>query len=223
MSAAVDNFLEIVRARLLALDTSVHAVEIESRLPADAIRNILRPGSGKAGPTLARTAEICAALGLEMYIGPPRETGTVLTANISGAEFSSVPRFDATFSAGPGSENFQEHPAGAVAFRNDWLAREGISAASAIVVSVNGESMQPTLHDGDMVLIDRRRTVPRDRKIYALVGPDGDARVKRLEKLPDMLLLHSDNPKYQTEVISANDANRVRILGEVVWWGHTVR
>lgn len=40
--------------------------------------------------------------------------------------------------------------------------------------------MVPTLHDGDLVMIDERRTAIRDRHVYALVDTDGAARVKRV-------------------------------------------
>ncbi len=92
-----------------------------------------------------------------------------------------------------------------------------------MVLSVCGDSMAPTLCDGDLVMIDRRRTSPVNRRIYALVGPGDEARVKRVERLPAALLLHSDNEDFPTEIIAPSDANRIRILGEVVWWGHTVR
>lgn len=169
---------------------------------------------------LERLAEV---LDLELYIGPPREAGPLITAEIAGEDYAAVPRYDAAFSAGPGMVNPEDMPAGAIAFRKDWLTREDISPASSMVVSVKGDSMAPTLHDGDLVLVDRRKTVPRGRRIYALIGADGEARIKRVERLPSALLLQSDNEHTPTELIPEAEADRVRILGEVVWWGHTVK
>lgn len=223
MKMASLDFAEAVRARLDALETTPFAVETEGGLPADALRNVLR-GGGKAGPTLNRAAEICAALGMELYFGPPRDAAPAATTEIEGEVFAAVPRYDAHLSAGPGAENRDGEPeVGAVAFRRDWLTRERISPGDAMVLSVKGDSMAPTLCDGDLVMVDRRKTMPVGRRIYALVGPDGEARVKRVERLPTALLLQSDNDDFPTELIPAQDANRIRILGEVVWWGHTVR
>lgn len=147
----------------------------------------------------------------------------VPTLPFDSDDFAVVHQYDALLSAGPGSVNDNDIPSGAVAFRRDWLKRTGISPGDAMVLSVKGDSMAPTLCDGDLVMVDRRKTVPVGRRIYALVGPDGEARVKRVERLPAALLLQSDNENYPTEMISPDDADRVRILGEVVWWGHTVR
>lgn len=83
--------------------------------------------------------------------------------------------------------------------------------------------MSPTLSDGDLVLVDQRKIMPAGRRIYALVGADGDARIKRVERLPDMLILHSDNDSYPTELVPAAEAARYRILGEVVWRGHSLK
>lgn len=148
------------------------------------------------------------------------ETG-VTQPNFS--DFAAIPRYDAQLAAGDGIDNHDGMPIGAIAFRRDWLARLDIAPGQAMVLGVRGDSMNPTLSDGDLVLVDRRRQAPRDRRIYALIGPDGEARVKRLERLPGTLVLHSDNTDWSTELIPATDADRIRILGEVVWWGHTVR
>ncbi|MDR0809247.1 MAG: S24 family peptidase [Gemmobacter sp.] len=39
-------------------------------------------------------------------------------------------------------------------FRSDWLRREGIQPGKASLVRVRGDSMEPTLRDGAMVLVD---------------------------------------------------------------------
>lgn len=223
MRIGADKFAETIRARLAALDTSVFAAETAAGLPPDAIRNVLRTGQGKAGPTLARASEICDALGLEFYIGPPRDAGPVSITEIDGEVYAAVPRYDAQLAAGAGRQNPDQAAVGAIAFRRDWLNREGIAPGQAMVLGVCGDSMAPTLCDGDLVMIDRRKTAPVNRRIYALIGPGDEARVKRVERLPAALLLHSDNEDFPTEIIAPSDANRIRILGEVVWWGHTVK
>ncbi|WP_304616944.1 S24 family peptidase [Paracoccus sp. (in: a-proteobacteria)] len=221
MSRVDETFAETVRTRLAELGTSPFAVETKHNLPTDALRNVLR--RSKAGPTLNRVGEICEALGLELYIGPPRASAGGKGADVDGMEFAAVPRFTAQLSAGPGADHDGDMSVGAIAFRRDWLAREGISPSSAMVLPVKGDSMAPTLCDGDLVMIDRRKVTPTGRKIYALIGPDGEARVKRIERLPTALLLHSDNDGFPTELVAPSDADRIRILGQVVWWGHTAR
>ena len=122
---------------------------------------------------------------------------------------------------------------GHLAFRRDWLDRMGIAADKARIARVRGESMAPTLHDDDMVLIDTgardvqvRRRGPEDRRlppIYAVNTADGP-RIKRVERPePGQMQLLSDNNEYPVEVLTGDRLKRAEIIGRVVWWGHTVR
>lgn len=173
-------------------------------------------------PTYSKLLAIADALDFELYFGPPRGRVPSLPTQVDGSEYEAVRRYSAEFSAGTGALNHDDVLTGAVAFRRDWMARVGVTPSTALVATVKGDSMLPTLSDGDLVLIDSAKRIPRGRRIYALIAPDGEARIKRLEKLPAGLLLQSDNDDYASELIPTHDADRVNILGEVVWWGHTV-
>ena len=61
-------FGEIVAERLRQTDAKPISVALEAGLNRDAIRSVLRGRS----PSVERAAEICDALGLEFYVGPPR-------------------------------------------------------------------------------------------------------------------------------------------------------
>ncbi|MDE0003182.1 MAG: hypothetical protein OXQ29_10850, partial [Rhodospirillaceae bacterium] len=65
---ATIDFAEAVRRRLAERGQSQYRAAINSGLPQDAIRSVL---SGHV-PRLNRVEQICRALGLELYIGPPR-------------------------------------------------------------------------------------------------------------------------------------------------------
>lgn len=223
MKADQMPFTAIVERRLADLQENPFAAATRTGLSYDKLRSVLRRDDRRSEPKLSTAQEICAALGLEFYIGPPRDTGPVVTTEIDGADFAAVPRYDVALAAGNGVLNDETPPVGAIAFRRDWLSREGIQPGEAMVVGVKGDSMAPTLCDGDLVLVDRRRKTPINRRIYALIGPDGEARIKRVERLSAGLLLQFDNDAYPSDLIPAVDAKRVEILGEVVWWGHTVR
>lgn len=213
-------FSELVRLRLTELNTNAFSVEQEKGLPRDAIRNVLR-SEKNSGPTLTRAKEIADALGLDFYIGPPRETGTIYTTQIDHEDFAAIPRVDARLAAGAGAMNGDVSLQGALAFRQDWLRERGISPAQACLLTVTGDSMSPTLHDGDLVMIDERRTTIRNRHVYAFVDADGSARVKRVELVPErFIIMTSDNPAHPTETRTGPDMNRVRILGEIVWSAH---
>lgn len=97
-----------------------------------------------------------------------------------------------------------------------YLRNQGIKPQNARRVKVTGDSMEPTLYDGDSVLIDCGDTSVRDGKVYALRYGDG-FRVKRiLKKYDSSLVLVSDNKKYAEETISAEQAAQfITILGRV--------
>jgi SOS-response transcriptional repressor LexA len=220
MSTCDQSFADIVQKRLKELGKRAFTVEQERGLPRDAIRNVLR-SEKQDGPTLNRARQIARALGLEFYLGPPRETGPIYNVSLDGADYAAIPRIDARLAAGAGAVNEEVGHTDALAFRRDWLRERAISPDQACLLTVTGDSMAPTLHDGDLVMIDRRRRDIRNRRVYALVDTDGTARVKRLDVIPDrLLILTSDNPAHPTETRQGDDMNRLNILGEVVWSAH---
>lgn len=223
---------ELIEQRLKALNTNAFAVEKEHGLPPDAIRSVLR-GLKKSGTGLNNAQQICEALGLELYIGPPRDTGPVEQVILDGREFAQVPLHKASLAAGHGAENGAEPIVDHLAFRRDWLKRIGVAASKAVLARAQGDSMQPSIHDGDLMLIDTSRRdisirsrTPSDQRpapIYALLD-SGGARVKRLEQPePGIIMLLSDNPAFPPEILTGPKAAALNIIGKVMWWGHTNR
>lgn len=222
-----DILREMIAERLKELSANAYAVEMANNLPADAVRSILRGGK-KSGTSLNRVKEVCDALGLELYIGPPREVTPTPSVSLEANEYAQIPLHDASLGAGGGAENQNEEIIDHLAFRRDWLTRHGISASAAVLARVSGNSMARTISEGDMVMIDtskrqlrvNKKSSKRPAAIYALLD-DGNARVKRLIRTEgDLVILHSDNPEYPVEHRPLAD---LEIIGKVVWWGHTVR
>ncbi len=159
----------------------------------------------------------------------------MMLQSMSGAladpsEFLQVPVYEVSLAAGAGALNYGEEVIAHLAFRKDWLRGIGASPSSTVVARAHGESMAPTLRDGDVVLIDRSRADPparprdpRDKRppaIFALVD-DGHARIKRVElAAPGTLAILSDNPEFPPEF---RPAAAVALIGRVLWWGHTNR
>lgn len=179
-------------------------------------------------PSIDKLEILFDLLDLELYFGPPRDTGAVPQIVLDGTEFAQVPVHGAALAAGNGIENASEERIGHMAFRRSWLKRIGVAASAAVLARADGESMAPTIHHGDMLLIDRARAEPpkvpraatdtRPAQIYAVLD-DGAARVKRIELVPGgTLALLSDNPNFAPEF---RPSAAVAIIGRVVWWGHT--
>lgn len=202
---------------------------------ASLIKNLRMPREGEKRynlPALQRLAEV---LDLEFYFGPPRDVGLIEQISIDGLEFAHVPLHDASLAAGGGIENSTEAVIDYLAFRRDWLKKIGVSPSTAVLARIEsgelGESMIPTVHPGDVVLIDTsKRQIPVRRPdykskrapIYAFRTEMG-ARVKRLAEIGDMVVLTSDNPDFGPEFVRKDDWSETSIIGKVMWWGHTNR
>ncbi|MGE3691868.1 MAG: helix-turn-helix transcriptional regulator [Novosphingobium sp.] len=124
-----------------------------------------------------------------------------------------LPRLSLGASAGPGALTAEELPIGALRFSARWLRSQGLHAAQLSAIAVAGDSMEPTLRDGDEILVDR---TPRPLRDGVHVVRVGDALlVKRIDaSRPDSLALISDNPAYPPVDIPADQCE---VVGKVVW------
>jgi len=104
---------------------------------------------------------------------------------------------------------------GILRFSAAWLRAQGLDPAQVAAMAVAGDSMEPTLRDGDEILVDRRRRPLRDG-VYVLRRGDS-LLVKRVAASgAGRLLLISDNPAYPPIDLPAGE---VVPIGRVVWKG----
>ena len=121
-------------------------------------------------------------------------------------------------SAGTGAEVINERITDRVKFRRPWMRRRGMQAHLCRIVTVIGESMEPTLPDGASILVDMGQQEPRDGKIF-VVRVEDEIVVKRLMRHPDAgWLLKSDNPNKQAWP-TRPWPDEAKIVGEVKWLG----
>ncbi len=139
-------------------------------------------------------------------------------------EFAQVPMYDVAASAGHGALVEDEAIEGMLVFRNDWIRNElRVNPSELYLVTVNGDSMYPTLSPNDIILVhDTSHTgsVPCDG-IY-LLRLDGSLLVKRLQRRPsNRVKIISDNPSYEAYEVDADDLTDADfcVLGRVVWSG----
>lgn len=134
-----------------------------------------------------------------------------------------VPRLEVRASAGPGATPDSEHAAAAFEFDQTWLrSATGSPAAALSAIRVTGDSMLPTLADGDEIFVDRAAaTEPLRDGIYVLRIDDA-LMVKRLAIDPAgrRITVRSDNPAYPpwTDV----DPAAIAVVGRVVWVGRRI-
>ncbi len=139
----------------------------------------------------------------------------VLLQRASLAEWADVPRLPLGASAGPGAHPTEEIPSGRLRFSNRWLKAQGLEPVMLSVIEVEGDSMEPTLRDGDEILVDR---TPRPlRAGIHVIRLDDVLLVKRLETGPGgTLRVISDNAAYPRMERPVRD---VEVVGRVVWKG----
>jgi phage repressor protein C with HTH and peptisase S24 domain len=133
-----------------------------------------------------------------------------------GDSFEYIPMVEARLAGGGGSLETSDRVLGYYAFRREWLAGKG-SLESMRLMRVTGESMEPTIEDNDVVMVDFSQADVMAGKIYA-VRIDDEIVVKRLERKPGRLVFVSDNRKnYEPLEIDLAEYSNVEVLGRVVW------
>lgn len=135
-------------------------------------------------------------------------------------DFVMVPRYDVSGSAGHGSLISSEQIVDYLAFKAEWVRNSlGVQRKNLVLISVKGDSMQPTLSDGDLILIDRSRGEIEDSGVYAIQLKEA-LMVKRVQRhLDGSLTVMSDNGKYAPEKLAAGDGAALVVVGRVVWVG----
>jgi len=216
----MDKLIEAIRDGLKRKGLSETAASRLAVGNPSAIKNLrVRRGASRSHP-IENLIRVAGVLDLELYLGPPRNDAPRDQDSVE-RDFVPVHRYAVSLSAGPGLAGSQAEPLSPIAFRARWLSEQGLRADACCVVSISGDSMEPTLHDGDIVLVDCRPSQIRNGRVYAFVDASGDLKVKRLERLDGQLLLRSDNTDHQTEVRGPADTEQMKIIGPVRWSGHT--
>jgi hypothetical protein len=144
-------------------------------------------------------------------------------AGADGGHLRPVPRLDVGAAAGAGAFDGAEQAESHIAFDPAWLrqvARGGPDQLS--IIRVDGDSMTPTLVNGDDILVDRGDAADRLRDGVYVLRIEGALVVKRLAVNPvaRTLSIGSDNPAYPTWPHC--DPSAVEIVGRVVWAGRRI-
>lgn len=134
-------------------------------------------------------------------------------------DFVFIPQVRGEISAGAGSvpDDVIELK---IAFAKDWLKRRG-DPKNLSLIRIRGDSMEPTLRSGDLVLVDHNRNyLDPQGGIYA-VAMDDLIMIKRVQVLypTDRVSIISDNPQYESIEIKAAE---VRINGKIIWFGREI-
>lgn len=138
------------------------------------------------------------------------------------AQWVDVPRLALGASAGPGAVAEEDAPVGHLRFAQGWLRELGLTPGALSALTVAGDSMEPTLRDGDEILVARADADPsgRLRDGIHVIRRDGVLQVKRLQFGTGQAAVISDNHAYPSDM--AVPLRDLDVLGRVVWKGGKV-
>ncbi|WP_142849225.1 helix-turn-helix transcriptional regulator [Telmatospirillum sp. J64-1] len=149
---------------------------------------------------------------------------TYYSADELGDEFVLVPRYDVKAAAGYGAVIHSEQIVDHLAFKAEWVRRQlRVNPEYLLLIEAMGDSMEDTISDGDLLLVNTQEPRIKDNAIYA-ISVNGDLIVKRVQRrLDGTIMVMSDNPRYRPEEVPPHTADQLRVIGQVVWHGGLVR
>ena len=128
---------------------------------------------------------------------------------VSGEDFVSVPLTESAIAAGQPiipQENIEDYVL--------LHIRAAGKRTNLVASRVDGHSMEPMLHPGDIVVIDRDDKIIVKNKMFAIYH-EGGLTAKFLEKKTNLLILRPINPNAEIQIIDLNE-NPQPIVGKVI-------
>jgi phage repressor protein C with HTH and peptisase S24 domain len=149
------------------------------------------------------------------------EEGTAGNETLRRA-FLALPSRATAAAAGAGSPD-PDHTVEFIAFRHDWIRTNfELQPEDVELITAVGDSMEPRIRHGDLLLVDIRQTDFTEFGIYVFEAR-GERIVKRVQrKFDGTLFVISDNTVYQPEIISSKLAEEITVIGKVIWRGGSV-
>ncbi|WP_066546738.1 XRE family transcriptional regulator [Sphingomonas sp. CCH15-F11] len=225
-----DTIRALLNERVRRFGTQ-QAVADAAGMPKATLQKIL---SGGSEPAFSRMVSLARVLGLSLdeiargqesnaaqVLGPLANMFVSEAAKSVSLDAVSIPMDQVQASAGPGALALEEgKTSDFIGFPRHWLKQWFGSYDQLRLVGIKGDSMEPTLSDGDLAMIDLARREPSDG-VYALVL-DGMLLVKRLALAgPGFVRVISDNKLSDgpRDIDVEAEADNFRVVGRVVWAG----
>jgi len=188
---------------------------------------------GKTSFGLNQITDICAVLGVTsqwLLYGDELQTPSQTLSRMPAGSVM-IPRFDVRAAAGAGSLALTEDVSSYFAFERAWLQRAlprwaGPNSVVGILEG-SGDSMEPTIRDGDLIMAVRE---PPEWAVDAggifVVLHHGQLRIKRLQvdmRSGDVTLI-SDNTRYAPETVARDRLEfDLNVLAQVFFSGGRLR
>lgn len=226
----IEYLQRMVSGSALPDSTYLHGIkQLASAADVDVVW--LRSGTGSAPdgfvplpPQVSATRELWASgVAGPRTKRPSSDLGAGRAAPALSDEFVFVPRYDIEASAGPGALLDQEKVVDHLAFKEDFVRRTlRADPKKLVLITGIGDSMEPTIRSGDLLLVDTGVTHFLDDAIY-VISIDGALYVKRIQRFfGGAVAVKSDNAAYVEQTLSPGEAEAVRVAGRVRWIGRLI-
>ena len=151
-------------------------------------------------------------------------TSSHLPPEVEAEDYAFVPVYDINASAGYGAFNdFGSHEAiQHMAFLNSWLhGNLSSSAERMVVIRAVGDSMLPTISNGDSLLLDVSPHFAGDG-LYCVQLHETLFAKRVQRKSGHGYQLISDNPNYEPLEVNEEDGDAFRLIGRILWVGKQI-
>ncbi len=170
-------------------------------------------------PKVTMVVRIARALGLSVAQLLERGDADRSSGTRTIGDSEQIRMLNVVASAGPGYQNDDPVDLRMLPFARSVLADLGVKLDNARFLVARGDSMEPTISDGSIVLVDVSFNRPKDDGIYVVVVGN-EVRIKRVARgFGGSVTLVSDNERYPTETLAPPEAEGLRVAGKVVWAG----
>lgn len=159
----------------------------------------------------------------ESVLGAPGNRKKPVSLADFGGDLVAISQYAVGASAGPGAVADSEEELSRVAFPARWLRKlAGGDPGELSIITVDGDSMEPTLSDGDEILVNRNDAAERLRDGIYVLRQDDALVVKRIAINPASrrFTIKSDNDGYPDWPDCGPED--VEIIGRVIWTGRRV-
>ena len=151
----------------------------------------------------------------ERSSGLPPQINDIKGLYSSKQEYINIPEY---LPEGDEIDNQPVSEMGRLSFNHFWLLKLGLDISQLRLLRAHGDAMAPTLHDGDLLMLDTGQTAFNGDAIYALNLEPQCCTVKRLQQAVDQgVYIVSDNPAYREQHVPSADIDNLDIVGKVVW------
>ncbi len=210
-----EPFYVLIERRLDEIGRKAGTVEREAGLKPDTIRNVLRAKSA-SGPQVSTAREICEALGLEFYIGPPRKEvyrgfaeEAVASFSRAGAPETVTNVFKKGYLPMPWHDYARQPVPPPLAVSLAWLQDHGLAPDDLRFVEVKGT----------LALVDERAR-PHDAPAVWCWKEDGELQLGYSFRDPGgPFWIADESGQGPGRMIFSKDLHKIIFLGRVVWSG----